>query len=82
MAGHPRIRRIAKWTGLVVCVLIVVAWVVSLWVWAGYTADTWAVDVSGGRVRVTIAEGISGSGWMRERLAIHTLDRETPSKLV
>ncbi len=35
----------------------------SLWVWTHYTADAWAVGVSGGRVRVTFAGGISGSGW-------------------
>ncbi len=54
MAKHPRIRRVAKWTGLVACVLIVVVWAVSLrktlgfvgYDWVAGTTDGWIVVVS------------------------------------
>ncbi len=54
MSQHTRIRRIAKWAGLVVCVLIVVAWAASL---------RWYVTRFGTYVRADLCVGSVRAAW-------------------
>ncbi len=54
MTKHPRIRRIAKWAGLVLCVLIVVAWVVSLRWEFWYEGGSWLMWCGHGGLLVSI----------------------------
>ena len=46
-----RFRRIAKWTGLVVCVVILATWVVSKWYGVLRSTDTGVIAVGGGRIQ-------------------------------
>jgi len=67
---HPsRIRRIAKWSGVVVCVVLVVAWIVSTrWFGAAYSTDALVkprsvgVGVADGCVILGLLDGYA-EGW-------------------
>jgi hypothetical protein len=67
MSPHPRLRRIAKWTGLTLCVLILVAWIASECLFIEYVGRTAYVGVPSGCVKyVEIANLNRPSGWVIE----------------
>ena len=66
MSRRHRIRRIAKWVGLVMCVLIVVAWGVSLRWEAFYVGDGWRSYCGGGCLGISSCSAHDGDGWILE----------------
>lgn len=85
MRQRFRIRRIAKWTGLVLCVAILLAWGASgqwavFWVWSdGVNTRTWAIFR--GRIVIQYPAAPIGDppGWHVERLVYESLvDRLRP----
>ncbi|MCP4591532.1 MAG: hypothetical protein GY842_12380 [bacterium] len=83
---HPsRTRRIAKWTGLVVCVVVVVAWAVSLVITLGYGVPPWLFGIGEGAVAATHADstgdeyadirGFLFDGWVRPPVLLPSVNR-------
>ncbi len=64
-----RRRRILKWTGLAVCVLILVAWGLSPRFEVNYIGDGWLFGCGRGRLSFNISRGYNNFGWEFVRLA-------------
>ncbi len=56
-------RRIVKWIGVGVCVLIFVVWAVSLWWYASFIGDGWGMLCWSGRILFAIDDRFAGPGW-------------------
>ncbi len=52
-----------KWVGLAVCVLIVVAWGLSLRWQVSYGGDGWELGLIGGNFTTYVCSAFSGDGW-------------------
>ncbi len=56
-------RHSVKWTGVVVCVVIVVAWAASLRWMSRYTSGGWWMLSSSGRIAFVSSDMLTGDGW-------------------
>lgn len=52
MRAYPRIRKTVKWGGLVVTVLLVAAWIGSVFWWVAWNKENWEVRLSGGSMLI------------------------------
>lgn len=73
MSRHPRIRRISKWTGLVVFVLIVVAWGLSLRWFVRHEQNGLAAGCAHGTVTVVTGSWVGDGGTKVARLTPQTI---------
>lgn len=68
MKKPRRMRRILKWTGMGICILIVAGWAVSAFWIVGYASDRWCAGLGDGFVSLGYYGGSVGyvEGWLTD----------------
>lgn len=73
MPGRSRVRRIAKWTGLVLCVGMVVVWVMSIGCLIRYDYQNVEFMIYSGCVQFTTPNPLPNRGWTFRRKPFNEL---------